>query len=164
MPEELEEKPRCIFTEISGNLIDQKDCYYAHFISADFALGSGVSLELDKKYQLRKWLHNCYGVKWYSDVYREFMPKGVCLLNRNNNIFNLVVKERYFKKPTAESIEESLKEMRLLCQREDVKRIAISKWDCTFGKKLQWQNVKQIFERVLHDLNVEIYVCYGGKQ
>ena len=76
--------------------------YLAHCISADFALGAGIAKTFDNVYDIRHKLFTFYD----GYEYRE----GDALIV--DNVFNLVTKPKYYKKPTYYSLRESLEGMR----------------------------------------------------
>lgn len=41
---------------IQDDVFNHKDCYYAHCISRDYALGAGIAVEFDKRYDMRNRL------------------------------------------------------------------------------------------------------------
>ena len=54
----------------------------------------------------------------------------VYLKRADRYIFNLVTKERYFQKPTYESLQSSLNNLRKLCEKLDVRVLAMPKIGC----------------------------------
>jgi len=86
--------------EKQGNLFDLEDTHYlVHCVSADFALGKGIAKEFDKRYSMRlKLLANS--------------SSGECILI--GNVFNLITKDRYWHKPTYQSLRQSLEVMKVL--------------------------------------------------
>lgn len=73
------------FTEKRMNLFDVSDKYYlVHCISADLALGAGIAVEFNKRFNLREKL------KEIPKEHRYFQQ--VVLIDK---VFNLITKERY---------------------------------------------------------------------
>lgn len=81
--------------EINDNIFNYSHQYYAHCISSDYALGAGIAVQFDKLYNLRNRLYRV-GNHSYPD----------CILV--DNIFNLVTKNKYWDKPTYDTLKMSL--------------------------------------------------------
>ncbi len=87
-------------TLVKKDLFTIKDCFYAHCISRDYALGAGIAVEFNKRYNMRKKLI-CMSEKHPSTLRK----RCICI----DNVFNLVTKEKYWHKPTYETLKESLR-------------------------------------------------------
>lgn len=147
-----------ILTEVNQDLFTvPKDYILVHCISADFALGAGIAKEFAKR-----------GVKeaLQTDTFYSFLidKVGKCLVTFATDWkaeYNLVTKEKYWYKPTYETLRTSLEAAKAYClipsQSETVK-LAMPRIGCGLDK-LQWGKVKQIIEDVFNDMNVEILVC-----
>lgn len=120
-----------------------------HCISADFALGAGIAKQFDRIYHMRFKLNNRYG-----DISQKERIGNTYLVD---NVFNLVTKERYFHKPTYETLTKCLVEMREIIQQLQIKKIAMPKIGCGLDR-LQWGKVEQIIKDVFADMDVEIVV------
>lgn len=135
-------------TEEKRNLFSVDDDYYfAHCISNDFALGAGIAVEFNHRYNMREKLLSSF-------------PNGVTigdavLIERT---FNLVTKEKCFHKPTYNSLIISLKSMHNQCKYLGINKLAIPKLGCGLDK-LEWVIVKSIIEEIFNDLDIEILVC-----
>ena len=82
------------------NLFTVPDKYYfAHCISADYALGAGIAVEFQKRFHLKEKLNDC-GTHIYPD----------CI--KIDRVFNLVTKNKYWNKPTLLSLQHSLEYMK----------------------------------------------------
>ncbi len=95
---------------------------FAHCISLDFALGAGIAVEFNKRYNMSKRLRNL----------GEGYVGGVVKID---NVFNLITKEKCYQKPTYESLRNSLEEMRKIAFEEEIELIAMPKigaGNCTF--------------------------------
>lgn len=130
------------------------DYYFAHCISADFALGAGIAVEFKKRFDMKnKLMNKCPGITEYMDLYKL---QGTCLLI--DNVFNLVTKRKYWQKPTYASITQALYTMKRLCDTYDIKKIAMPKIGAGLDR-LQWNKVSKIIKQVFADTDVEILVC-----
>jgi hypothetical protein len=136
--------------EKQGNLFDLEDTHYlVHCVSADFALGKGIAKEFDKRYSMRlKLLANS--------------SSGECILI--GNVFNLITKDRYWHKPTYQSLRQSLEVMKVLYSNisgltNTTIPIAMPKIGCGLDK-LDWSKVRSIIEDIFEDVDCEIVVMY----
>lgn len=70
-----------------------------------------------------------------------------------------MTKERYFHKPTYDSLEQSLRELRDLCERYSIQRLAMPKIGSGLDKLL-WNRVALIIEKVFKktDISITVYV------
>ena len=122
--------------------------YLAHCISADFALGAGIAKAFDNVYNMKFKLYRNYPDYEYGG--------GDALLI--NNTFNLVTKNKYWHKPTYESLKEALEMMKEVMEFEDVTKLAMPKIGCGLDK-LSWDRVYDIICDVFYDADVEIVIC-----
>lgn len=133
------------------NLFEVDEKYkFAHCISSDCALGAGIAVEFEKRFQLKRELQK------YSEAEKQF---PTCIFV--NNVFNLITKQKYWNKPTYSSLKKSLEVMKTILV-EDIENnrfIAMPKIGCGLDK-LQWEKVRPIIEETFMELDVEILVCY----
>lgn len=135
------------------------DYYFVQCISGDFAMGKGIAVEFNKRFDTKNQLqHN------YSSLVRRNewgrIKSMACLLE--GRVFNLVTKIRYYEKPTYQSMTDSLKRMRVICdglgEARNIHKIAMSTIGCGLDR-LQWDKVSEIIKEVFKDSNLEILVC-----
>lgn len=131
------------------------DYYLAHCISADFELGAGIALQFVARYNVKEKLKSDY--PFYLMTYRNNFWKGDCIAT--GKVFNLITKERYFQKPTYESIRRALESCKILCKGQKIARLAMPRIGCGLDQ-LEWQEVSQIIKDVFNDMNIEILICY----
>jgi len=81
-----------------------EEYFLAHCISADFAMGKGIVLEFNKRFDMKRQLRQKY--PGYLAGYRQNPAGGDCILE--GRVLNLVTKERYFHKPTLSTMEAAL--------------------------------------------------------
>lgn len=135
-----------ILKEEKRNLFDVEDKYYlAHCISSDCAMGAGIAVEFQKRFNLRNKLLE------YDTEY----PKCI----RIGRVFNLITKDKYWHKPTYNSIETALVLMKEIVIMNNIKFIAMPKIGCGLDR-LQWDKVKEIIINTFKDIDLEILVCY----
>lgn len=133
--------------EEKRDLFTVDDTYYlAHCISADYALGAGIAAEFQRRFRLREVLQRV-GDHTFPAVY---------LVGR---VFNLVTKDRYFHKPTYDSLKSCLEQMKLLCVQNGVKCLAMPRIGCGLDR-LRWERVREIICEVYCDTDIELLICY----
>lgn len=123
--------------------------WIAHCISADFALGAGVAKQIDEAFGMRNMLHASWG-------FAQTELTGSCL--PCCNVLNLVTKEKYWQKPTLDSLREALNDMRLYAKESAIKKIAMPKIGCGLDR-LKWEDVSPMIQEVFADTDIEIMVC-----
>lgn len=133
--------------EEKGDLFKVDDKYYlAHCISDDFAMGAGIAVEFQKRFKLRHKLFEQY-------------PQGLfgvgCI--QTGRIFNLITKEKYWHKPTINSLQRSIIDMKKMIIEQDIKYLAMPKIGSGLDR-LQWNEVKSVIEDVFQDADIEILV------
>lgn len=140
------EEKRDLLTVPQGYMI-------AHCISSDFALGAGVAKQIDTVFNMREMLNLMWGK--ISDMDGKW--SAPCCLPCMN-VFNLVTKERYYHKPTLNSLEIALHEMKDYAVEMGVKRIAMPQIGCGLDR-LNWSDVSVLIKEVFGDTDIEILVC-----
>ena len=125
----------------------------AHCISADFALGAGIAKQIDSAFNMRQMLH----AMWGKNSGMEDNWSVPCCLPCVN-VFNLVTKEKCFHKPTLESLESALEEMKNFSISMGVKKIAMPMIGCGLDR-LEWDDVSEMIRRIFEDTDIEILVC-----
>lgn len=123
----------------------------AHCISADFALGAGVARQIQAAYDLRSRLRKlCWNTEPAEMV-------GRCIVSMD--VMNLVTKQRYYEKPTLESLEAALRDMACVVQALGIWKIAMPRIGCGLDK-LNWNDVSAMIQSVFGEMDdVEIMVC-----
>lgn len=149
------------YKEIKGNLFDApKDAYLVHCISADFALGAGIAVEFNKRFDERRLLKEKYPT--FMDIYHKLNllgKNGTCILE--GRVCNLVTKERYFHKPTLYSMRDALLNMK--------KKVPKDALLCmpTIGAgldRLSWKDVSDLIREVFEDTDVSVCVYVFEKK
>ena len=131
-----------------------EDYYLAHCISADFGMGKGIVLEFNKRFDMKRKLRTLFD--GYLDEFLEYDYKSDCLMIPP--VFNLITKERYYQKPTYETMRGALEMMRKLALKNNVKKIAMPIIGCGLDR-LKWNKVSEIIKDVFKDTYIEILVC-----
>lgn len=130
------------------------DYILVHCISADLVMGAGIAKEFARR-----------GVK--AELQKEYqdIEVGDCLVSDITGWraeLNLVTKEKYWQKPTYETMRMALEDAKDLCE-ETISygytmKLAMPRIGCGLDR-LQWDKVKAIIEEVFADTDVEILVC-----
>lgn len=122
-----------------------KEYYLAHCVSADYALGAGIAVEFNNRYNMREELKK---------IGRFSYPDAVVV----DNVYNLVTKEKYWHKPTYFNLESALLMARRNMVGNGIKKLAMPRIGSGLDK-LEWDKVKVVIERVFKDTDIEILVC-----
>ncbi|MDE6727654.1 MAG: macro domain-containing protein [Oscillospiraceae bacterium] len=143
------------FTEENGDLFaEQILSNYAlcHCISSDFALGAGIAKAFAKM-SVKKQLCEKYPKKW--------RDRGYCLITETNGVTvgNLVTKERYFHKPTLETLRQALEDFRAQALEMNLQKIAMPKIGCGLDK-LDWADVHKVIKDIFSGTKFEILIRY----
>lgn len=143
------------FTEEKGDLFAEEilaEYALCHCISSDFALGAGIA-KLFAKMGVKKQLCEKYPKEWQG--------RGYCLITETNGVTvgNLVTKERYFHKPTLETLRQSLEDFYKQALEMRLKKIAMPKIGCGLDK-LDWTDVQTVIKEVFNDTEIGILVRY----
>lgn len=148
------------YTEREGDLFDYggERCL-VHCISADFALGKGIAAEFQRRFQTKDRLRERY--KDYLSRYWEEKILGDCL--PVDGVMNLVTKERYWGKPTYQSMEAALQALKRLCRQEGIEGLAMPCIGCGLDR-LAWGKVSAMIREVFSDTACDILVVTGRSQ
>lgn len=124
---------------------EKEPFYYAHCISADFALGAGIAVEFKKRYRLTP--ENLISGRVYEN------------LSIVGNVFNLITKDKYWQKPTYASLAGAVDNMKKYCVSMGVKKLIMPKIGCGLDR-LSWEQVKHIIKERFAETDIDITVCY----
>lgn len=85
--------------------------------------------------------------------------EAAILYDNNNNrfIYNLITKERYFHKPSYESITQSIEYMRDHAMQNGVKHICMPKIGCGLDR-LEWPRVSAIISKTFAKSKIDVTV------
>lgn len=136
---------------INGDVFVQKNCYYAHCISRDYALGAGIAVEFNRRYDMRNRL-----IQLGREKPETLKEKCIEI----DNVFNLITKSECWDLPTYKSLEEALLEMKnKISENKNVRKLVMPKIGCGIDR-LSWDKVEPMIQRIFSDLDIEIVVCY----
>ena len=131
-----------------------KEYYLAHCISADFGMGRVIVVEFNKRFDMKRKLQNKYPD--YINEWHRRKWSFNCILE--DKVFNLITKERYFHKPTYDSLYGALNLMKLISIQKGITKIAMPLIGCGLDR-LQWDKVSAIIKEIFKDTDIEILVC-----
>lgn len=135
-----------IYKEEQRDLFSVDDEYcFAHCISRDYALGAGIAVEFNKRFDMKKRL--------------KALPKTDAVCIRIDRVYNLVTKRFCFQKPTLESMKKALCELHDAVIADKVSKLAMPKIGCGLDR-LDWKDVESLIKTVFNDVDIEILVCY----
>lgn len=92
----------------------------------------------------------------YLSQYTNERIGGGCILE--GKVFNLITKERYFRKPTIITMRLALEKMKQICLENNIKKIAMPVIGCGLDR-LNWNDVSEQIKSIFTDMHVEILVC-----
>lgn len=134
-----------------GNLFTvEKPYYLVQCISADLAMGAGIALQFNTRFDMRNKL-----LYKYPDGYDRLG----CIFE--SGVFNLVTKIRYYEKPDYCNIEYCLQEMFKIMKENNIHKIAMPRIGCgldglQFG--LVYQIIKNVFSDIDYAVDLIIYI------
>jgi hypothetical protein len=133
-----------------------------HCISADFAMGAGIAKQFTRLGIREALLRGeMLGIP---HVQGEFEGRGYCLFAGAEGcawtVANLVTKQRYFHKPTYQTLTDALLDLKggLETDFPDVRKLGMPLIGCGLDR-LQWERVSGIILDIFRDTDTEILVC-----
>ena len=143
------------YKETEGDLFSSKGCL-AHCVSADFHMGVGVAKQVKTRYP----------TTYPKDVNHKKRPVfAQWIEGERRYVYHLVTKQRYFEKPTYESVKTSLQQMRTHAEWSGVDRISLPRIGCGLDQ-LNWSEIKSLIKEVFKGSHIvlTVYVAPGQTQ
>ncbi len=137
------EEQRDIFT------VDYNQYTLVHCISADFALGKGIALEMQHRFKTRDAIQS--KAKPFS------IPVGNCIYTEP--VLSMITKSKAQMKPTYEQMYEALYHLRIATEKLEINCIAMPLIGCGLDG-LKWPIVRALIKDIFEDSDIEILVCY----
>lgn len=141
------EEQRNIFT------LNPEDYTFVHCISADFALGRGIALEMQRHFKTRDMI--LQNAKPFS------IPVGHCIYTKP--VLSMITKGRAQSLPTYETMYGALFHLRKAVDQLGIEAIAMPLIGCGLDK-LKWPIVRALIKDIFDDCDIEILVCYLEEQ
>lgn len=149
-----------VFKEVCQDLFTVPDDYYlAHCISADFALGAGIAVQFNRRFDLRRHLKELCPRSLSDWDFGNYVTgsSGACI--KVGRVLNLVTKRNYWDKPTYKNMFFALKAMKRITEKENIKKIAMPRIGCGLDR-LNWLTVTGLIKDTFKDSDIEILVCF----
>ena len=137
------EEQRDIFT------VDYNQYTLVHCISADFALGKGIALEMQHRFKTRDMIQS--KAKPYS------IPVGNCIYTEP--VLSMITKGKATSKPTYEQMYEALYHLKIATEKLEINCIAMPLIGCGLDG-LKWPIVRALIKDIFEDTDIDILVCY----
>lgn len=144
--------------EIKDDLFsDLKSECFVHCVSSDFKMGAGIAKKFSEMFGdiltleklTNKKIKNNVKIGNIFTLSRDYFEKDIKekYLNLKYVIY-LVTKEKYYHKPTLESLVESLTFLKKFCDENKIKNISMPKIGCGLDQ-LSWKDVKNSINKIL---------------
>lgn len=138
-----------IYNEIKGDLFKVSDDYtLVQCISSCCKMAQGIAVEFVKRNpNMRK------------ELQAQYPRVGEVLLYEggHHNVLNLITKEYYYNKPTRESFNRTIRELKLQCLAHQVHKIAMPLIGSGLDK-LSWDVSSKYIQEAFADTDIEILV------
>lgn len=142
-----------LFKEIQGDLFQaSKEYALAHCISSDCAMGAGIAKQFVSRYPGIKDYCQNQPIRGIGSVIKYQAPDG-------RTIFNLITKEKFFHKPTYDTLMMALFTLRSQMLQDNLKKLAIPRLGCGLDK-LDWNKVKYLIQYIFQNTDIEIVVYH----
>ena len=139
--------------------LTNENYYFVQCISADFGMGKGIALKFNEYFNTKASLILKYGD--YLSIWNNTINQGFCI--KEGRTLNLVTKERYWGKPTYETMQNALNKLHDIIIMNDIHKIAMPIIGCGLDR-LDWNIVSQMIQNTFIDIqNLEILVCKLGE-
>lgn len=151
-----------ILEEKQMNLFKVPNYYYfAQCISADLAMGAGIALQFNKRFDTKNTILQMYGDSLSKQIRKTWELSSIekVRLIQAKRVFCLVTKGRYYNIPTYEDLTRSLELLREEIDEQYIKYLAMPRIGCGLDR-LKWSEVKPIINSIFADSDVNILVCH----
>lgn len=131
--------------------------YFCQCISADLAMGAGIAIEFNERFDLKNKLLQRYpdGVQ----SLRGWIPQCVFEFP----VFNLITKEKHYAKPTYKSLEIALKDLKEQTEKFHIQELHMPTIGCGLDR-LNWEKVRKKLIEVFDRSNITICVHYKNME
>ena len=138
----------CQYEEKHKDLFEvSKEYHLAHCIATDALMGAGIAVPMKKKFGLSKTI---------TAAKRKELKVGTCY--PDGRVLNLLTKSSSYGKPTKQSFEAAIVDMRRVVIEREIKKIAMPLIGAGLDR-LSWGSNREVIQRVFADVDVEILVC-----
>ncbi|XP_072016064.1 ADP-ribose glycohydrolase OARD1-like [Amphiura filiformis] len=136
------------FKEVKGDLFKCPASHsLAHCISEDIRMGKGIATIFKKKFG---------GVE---DLKKQGVKTGsVAVLKREGRfIYYLITKDKYWQKPTYDSLQSTLEAMVQHCESHNVRHLSMPCIGCGLDG-LKWPTVTDVIKQVFKETDIKVTV------
>ncbi|KAK6166578.1 hypothetical protein SNE40_023234 [Patella caerulea] len=136
------------YSEKRGDLFSSPETdALVHCISSDCAMGKGIAVLFKNKFG---------GVQELKDQGKK--TGEVAVLKRGSRyVYYLITKDRYFHKPTYDTLSSSLVAMKSHCIENKVQSVSMPRIGCGLDG-LQWDKVSSLLKDIFSDTDLSITV------
>ncbi|KAF4532017.1 hypothetical protein B566_EDAN011864 [Ephemera danica] len=139
---------------IDGDIYEApKEYSYVQCVSQDLHCGAGIAAQFKSKYG---------GIDYMKAQNKTVCDIAVLPIEDERYLINLITKLKYFHKPTMNSIERCLWELKHFCHEFGVRKIAMPLIACGLDKQ-PWTQVQKILEKVMGHSIIDVLV-YTSKE
>ncbi|HEY9006412.1 MAG TPA: macro domain-containing protein [Ohtaekwangia sp.] len=141
----------------TGNVLESPAEALVNTVNTVGIMGKGIALQFKKEFPLntRKYEEACKNGA--IDIGKLLVVRDASLATGNKVIINFPTKKDWRKPSEYSFIESGLKDLVRIIHQEKIKSIAIPPLGAGNGG-LDWQKVKEILEKYLSSLPIEIYI------
>lgn len=125
--------------------------WLAHCISADFGMGKGIVVQFNNRYNLKNYMINNF-------ERNNWKGHGYCIPVEDYKVFNLITKEKYYKKPTYNTLSQALIDMKKYAVLHGITTIACPLLGCGLDS-LEWCKVRNLIQNLFKNTDIKIIVC-----
>lgn len=140
------------YSEVKQDLFElPTDYVLVHCIATDARMGAGIATQFVKRYpKLRYKLQSM-----------NLQIGDVVLYKQNNSkheVLNLITKQYSYGKPTRESFNQTILNMKKVVLENNIKQIGMPLIGSGLDK-LDWDTSKNLIQKTFKEMDVEIIVC-----
>lgn len=147
------------YIEVNKDLFELEDKYYlAQCISADLAMGKGIALEFNRKFNIKNKLKK----RFPSGILDSDQDYETIACIKEGRVFNLVTKKAGRDKPTLYTLKGALFFLAEQCETLGIKYLGIPLLGCGLDG-LDWADVRELVKEEFNALDITIEVCIHGQ-
>jgi O-acetyl-ADP-ribose deacetylase (regulator of RNase III) len=132
--------------EIKGDLFRNDQGNLVHCVSRDLAMGAGIAIQFKRRFGRVDELR----------AQKAKVGEMAVLTVGHRHIFYLVTKEKYWGKPTYDTLRSSLLKLKEYCLAYQVTSLSMPRIGCGLDR-LSWPKVKEVIAEILEGIQVKIY-------
>lgn len=112
--------------------------------------GGGIAVQFDRKWPNIKETLTSYSPN-IGSMYAHMIDVN------NVYVFNLITKDKYYNKPTYDTLRSSLNSMKCFIEAENIKYLGMPRIGCGLDK-LNWNLIKPMICDIFYNIDVEIQI------